>query len=932
MRGRSVGVVVGMIALVVALLPGVGGAEGPGTAAGVEVPGEPAVPVFADDVESQFGALAFRPDGLAFDIGTSPDPRVCKHYQGLARVNGPDGTPYLFVSRSGNQPGGIGAISCPFEDDDPGNLLVVRLGSRDTDGERLRSNRLERGWPIDGDFGVPIGPTPPDARDRVVSTVFFDGGAWPDYAHPGGMQLIGDVLVLAMEEPYDDALPDNLFMFIDVSDPEDPSLLSQWEPPDPGSKFSAGLVGITAIRAADQSQGCCRYVLVAAGKKNEDVRFYRSLSTEADGSTDLRSRDLKWQETARFTKDELNACLDGADWPAGSGQAHQNLNFVREGGIDGPFYLVGARNDTPFPSGDDRMDLYRVTLDEHGVPASCPLELVRSRHFQSHPFMGGGDSANFAAASGVYLSPTGELLVYGAEYENDGPVGVSGHRTVRFGEFRHRDMVRSSSPSLRPSIDVDRTWSVDEGSAITLTATGQQATTRAWIQTFEDDGAGSNFPDFGAVDSDEWLTVDYVDRDADDFDDFGKLTADGVHDENAGSWRWFAPVGCTIRANDFAVAGGGDPGPDTRVLAGTGAVVVETDLDDIGFDDDMGSVSFLADCNTYYGTPIGIGWDLDDDGTFEADGQSVTFDAALLDGPDTAIAAAQAEHPTDPTALGTSAPTQLTIEVNNVAPAIQSLDVADSLGNDLGADVPVTLPGLPLTLSATFTDPGVADTQTATIDWGDGTVDTVFDTFSDASGGVTGALQHEHTFDTPGSHDVTVTVEDDDGGVTTGVLTVEVVTAAQAIEAAADILADEVETATDPVVADLLQQAIDWLIGNQDGQATNGAVDALDAEDPASAITHLAVGIESIQQAEAAGGPDVAFVKDLLGLSAEFLAVDALERATAAVQPASKGQFKQLQRIRALIDDGHAALLVGEYAEALEHFRQAVTKADELHA
>lgn len=927
-----------VFAVIAALLPASGlGGRALLSPAVAEEAAEPLLAVFLDDVEAQFGSLSVRPDGLAFDIGTSPDPRLCKHYQGLARVNGPDGAPYLLVSRSGNQPGGFGSISCPFEDNDPGNLLVVRLGSRDTSGERLRSNRLQRGWPINGDFNVPIGPTPPDPLDQVVTTISFDGGAWPNYAHPGGMQVIGDVLVLAMEAPYDDGLPDNLFMFIDVSDPEHPSLLSQWEPPDPGGEFSAGLAGITPIRTADG--GCCRYVMVATGKANKDVRFFRSLPTAPDGSTDLHSPELGWEETARFSEGEIEDCLgtiEGPfgpiqiDWHTGGGDAHQSLNLVRQGGLDGPLYMIGARNDTPLPSGEDRMDLYRLSLDDDGVPAECFIELKQNRHFQSHPYMGGGDSANFAAASGVYLSPSGELIVYAAEFENDGPVGVSGRQTVRFGEYRHRDMVRPGSPTLRPSLDVATTWDVDEGSSIDLTAVGRQAISRAWIQTFEDDGAGSNFPDFGAVDSDEWLAVDYPDRDADDFDDFGALRANGVFDENAGSWRWFAPVGCTIRANDFAVVGGGDPGPDTRALAGTGAVIVETDLDDIDFDDDMGSVSFQTDCDDYYVAAIGVGWDLDGNGVFETQGTSTRFDAALVDGPEVLGAAARAQHPTDPTPLGKSRPTPLTIQVHNVAPIVETLVVKDSTGNSLGVDVPVTLPGLPVTLSATFTDPGVADTQAATIGWGDGTVDTTFDTFSDASGGRTGVLGHEHTFAEPGSYDVTVTVEDDDGGETTRIVTVEVVTAAEAIEIAADILAGAVAEATDPTVAALLQRAIDRLIGNIDAQAANGAVDALEDEDPESAVTHLAAAIEAIQQAEAAGGPDLSAVKDLLGLSAEFLAVDALDRATAAVQSPSKGQAKLLRSIQALIDQGHAALVEREYAMACDDFRQAIVKASTL--
>lgn len=56
---------------------------------------------FVPDVEARFNALAVRVDPLGFHIGSSPNPSTCKHYQGLARVEGPDGTPYLFVTRSG---------------------------------------------------------------------------------------------------------------------------------------------------------------------------------------------------------------------------------------------------------------------------------------------------------------------------------------------------------------------------------------------------------------------------------------------------------------------------------------------------------------------------------------------------------------------------------------------------------------------------------------------------------------------------------------------------------------------------------------------------------------------------------------------------------------------------------------------------------------
>src|SRR5688500_20384988 len=67
------------------------------------------------NVVEQFNALTQRADPLGFDIVDSPNPSTCKHYQGLARLEGPDGTPYLIeIGRAscrerGQMLGGAGA-------------------------------------------------------------------------------------------------------------------------------------------------------------------------------------------------------------------------------------------------------------------------------------------------------------------------------------------------------------------------------------------------------------------------------------------------------------------------------------------------------------------------------------------------------------------------------------------------------------------------------------------------------------------------------------------------------------------------------------------------------------------------------------------------------------------------------------------------------
>ena len=142
--------------------------------------------------------------------------------------------------------------------------------------------------------------------------------------------------------------------------------------------------------------------------------------------------------------------------------------------------------------------------------------------------------------------------------------------------------------------------------------------------------------------------------------------------------------------------------------------------------------------------PLSYAWDLDNNGTFETPGQSATFDAASLDGPSSYTINVQV---TD--AHGLVAAASTTVEVTNVAPTV---------------GIPVVTPepsteGSLVTASAEFSDPGIWDTHTCTVDYGDG---------SGPQSGVVAAYQCSgpaHAYATYGLYTVTVTVTDKDGGV-----------------------------------------------------------------------------------------------------------------------------------------------------------------------
>ena len=85
--------------------------------------------------------------------------------------------------------------------------------------------------------------------------------------------------------------------------------------------------------------------------------------------------------------------------------------------------------------------------------------------------------------------------------------------------------------------------------------------------------------------------------------------------------------------------------------------------------------------------------------------------------------------------------------------------------------------------------------------------------------------------------------------------------------------------------------------------------------------------ISSLEQAEVAGSGDLRQLKNLLGLTGMAVAQGAYLDAVAAVGTPSSGQALQLQRIRQAITDGHGRLVSGEYAAAIDRFKDAVGRS-----
>ena len=847
---------------------------------------------FVPNVVEQFQALTDLADPLGFHISTTPNPSMCRHYQAITRVDGADGTPFFLVSRSGNTP----KLPIPelfVCDDSPhetfnGNLVVFKMGSRDKNRERLRSNRLQKGVHVDN--------TPPPAED--VATIFFTvvGGdpGDPDparrpglvfrngegpgpvqrvYQHPGGMQLVGHMLALASESPMRPTMPDpestrehplppipdpsydvaphpTAIMFFDVSDPEAPVFKSQFAPLDgpEGDPASQPLRGADGLGVTPLPGGL--YLMAVKGGFDEEdpIFFYRSTIG------DLTSPDLKWEFVRRTKVPEVE-------------DSHQTFQFLREGNIHGDLYMVGARGNPVF--GDhDRIDLYHVECDTEDCAPGEQVHftvVVHGKHISPNPSTGGTRLANTAAATGFHVTPSGELLFYATEHDNDGP-----DETVKAGEWRHQDMVREGSPTLLPTAVVDGPYAVDEGSSVVLSGSAEPPITQAWIQLY--DGTG-----FHANDT----VVNFQDFGLDNFDDFFALETFFIPSpptlpppppltlvtraDKARSWKWFAPAGCSIVALDH------EPGAlNALTLVGDGALHQDPDLhlvlNDGGtadVDQKVDAVNFGDDCNRYYATPFNLKWDLDVNGSYETTGSAVTFSATAVDGPSDVVVPVEAVHPSG----GPVGQAAARIHVRNVAPQITQFRITDGAGRQVNVDVPFILTKVPVTASAGFRDPGLFDHQTATLAWGDGSVEpqTAFTAFAEAFGVGTGAVSHRHRYTLPGSHPIVLSVTDDDGDVGAESTIVRVVTPQQAVEEILALLDSTIAGTTDGNVRMDLERARKALFGNPNGK--NGALEKIKDGNNQAAIAFLQQALSWLHRAQA-DGADVSTVANIGTLTA----------------------------------------------------------------
>jgi hypothetical protein len=152
------------------------------------------------------------------------------------------------------------------------------------------------------------------------------------------------------------------------------------------------------------------------------------------------------------------------------------------------------------------------------------------------------------------------------------------------------------------------------------------------------------------------------------------------------------------------------------------------------------------------GTIVSYNWDLDGDGQYD-DATGPKPSKLWKDDYTGSIGLKVIDN------VGSTDTDTATVTVNNASPVVnaginQTVNVGDTVS-----------------INASFTDPGVLDTHTATIDWGDGSPDEP-GTVNETNG--SGTVKGSHVYSTAKKYTVTISVKDDDAGEGSDGLVVDV--------------------------------------------------------------------------------------------------------------------------------------------------------------
>ncbi len=391
-----------------------------------------------------------------------------RHWQGVQRLPIIPATnldlPYVVVSSSHGEQ----KFPFPFLPVQPAHFAVVEFASRDTDGLRLRSNRLMR--------GQLTRRVPPNPQDRIVKSVNLTDTTTAEYWHPGGIQTIGKYLLIGAHSS-NEMESNALISLFDMARPQMP--VPVWQ-----EKFFQNFVNSMGIVKLEDG----KYLLMRATANARELDFW--IGPTLEDVSGFLTDDQGGGFWDRWYHDELDPTgtnfLFDCDYIVydDGDKGYQNTNLVTDCQT-GEIYLIGTHGRCPGPIrlGSDFVDAYRVdvpktrTSDPLGRGEGVFITKVAKR--KMHPSANSGNfEGDFQGAGGIYVSPDNKLYVYATEQGTDGPGGSV--KMIEFGPEEGRSVVNT----------------MDE----------------AWIELYE-------HPNFRG----RSVILDYVDRDLRDYDNFANV-------------------------------------------------------------------------------------------------------------------------------------------------------------------------------------------------------------------------------------------------------------------------------------------------------------------------------------------------------------------------------------------------------------------------
>ncbi len=438
-----------------------------------------------NNVVASFNGIPTNTEGVryAVRINTSEsnlEPTSFHHFQGFDRINTTLNSAYF-----------LGTLSLHEEGD-----FVVWSHTSNGSQENIGS--------VEGPFADDKMAYYGGSSKRVFSV---NGLAKNTYNHPSGIQCIGKYCAIASDNwcgthghpplfggstvTCKSVIPKNVIQIFEFSNPNIPTLVKNiWE-----HETLNGL-GVAITRMADS-----RY-LVALPTPNDDghLIFLKSSGTNINDS---------YSEYWHWKNGDPNFVSGGE----GNWNKHQNFNLLQQ--CDGKVFLTTFDNSSEIGSGKDESYLYEIGFSSNGNTGNITLTGVGYKHFDC------GSYCNFKASGNTYVTPSGNLIVYGTGHDNTGSTySGDSQGSQKFMEWR--------SETVGYNGIVGKNCGLGTGYA-------------AYVELYEHDNYSRRM--VSQKYSSSVVTVSNITT-------FGSTK----FGHNADSVRWCAPSGCTIRLhkkNDF---------------------------------------------------------------------------------------------------------------------------------------------------------------------------------------------------------------------------------------------------------------------------------------------------------------------------------------------------------------------------------------------